>query len=557
MKKRYSQKKPSTFSGIIAFLILFVIAATLLNYLIPVIIFLGVTAIIVGVVYILFKSPHYQEKESTYVTDNRNPANPTKLQNESIKRQIAILTESTELVNDSNNLDTVLRRYSLVCSTLEKLSSYTDYEIRNAGYPLKEPLSATLEFMQNNKATIINQAIERHVKNEISKLTTVNGKIKKIGSLYEKVKSNDAIEDANISFLEKLCLSLKEELTPAPVPITEFKEPAHALTSDLIQTGDMSRLTNLPETISPDSENFLKASPEIADLIWIGDGKYKNYFPAAKQPEPNSNVTIIFSPDDSEEPSTLYLSLPVSNPPDNALIERPPYYPSYKGLLPEQRWLYWEFLADPFSPKHNVGYAFLFYYGLERHLAFGNLDKAFDVTLRLRKIYNNNSFQHYTADALTLICIAKQRSDLALKLIRFEDDSIDTFMPANYLLILKYTFQIPLTVSEIIKNHKYFEFHNNRYIKGNPELFRQTLSELLQRDFHENEINLNEHFPMDINNLPIKQERIFANVSLKNYEAPIPDFKNEKLLQSISALLSETHETVKSKLRELRKRGEI
>lgn len=557
MKKRHSQKKPTTFSGIFAFLILFVIAAALLNYLMPVIIFLVVASIIVGIGYFIFKSSHYQEKDPTYGTDSRNPANPSKSQDESIKRQIAILMESSELVNNSNNLDTVLRRYSLVCDTLDKLSSYTDYEIRNAGYSLKEPLSATLKFMQNNKATIINQAIERHIRNEISKLTTVNGKTKKIDSLYKKIKSNNTLEDANISFLEKLCLSLKGEFAPASVPITESKDNAHTLISEPKQTTDISLLTNLPETISPDSESFLKASPEIADLIWIGDGKYKNYFPSAKQPEPNSNVTIIFSPDDSEEPSTLYLSLPVSSPPDNALIERPPYYPSYKGLLPEQRWLYWEFLADPFSPKHNVGYAFLFYYGLERHLAFGNLDKAFDVTLRLRKIYNNNSFQHYTADALTLICIAKQRSDLALKLIIFEDASIDTFMPANYLLILKYTFQIPLTVSEIIKNHKYFKFHNNRYIKGNPELFRQTLSELLQRDFHEDEINLNEHFPMDINKLPIKQERIFANVSLKNYEAPIPDFKNEKLLLSISALLSETHETVKSKLRELRKRGKI
>lgn len=85
MKKRHSQKKPTTFSGIVAFLILFVLAAALLNYLIPVIIFLGVTAIIVGVVYILFKSPHYQEKEPTYGTDNRNSANPAKLQNESMK----------------------------------------------------------------------------------------------------------------------------------------------------------------------------------------------------------------------------------------------------------------------------------------------------------------------------------------------------------------------------------------------------------------------------------------------------------------------------------------
>lgn len=463
--------------------------------------------------------------------------------------------ESIELVNDSNNLDTVLRRYSLVCDTLEKLSAYTYCEIRDAGYSSKEPLSETLHFMQDNKSTIINQAIERHIKNEVSKLTTTNGKLKKIHSLYEKIKSNETLEEDNISFLENLCHSLKKELAPTTAPKAEITDSAYALVSESKQATDIFPLTNLPGAITPDSESILKVSPEIMDLLWIGDGKYKNYSPPPKKTAPHSSVTVIFLSDSSEEPSTLYLSLPVSSPPENALVEHPPYYPSYKGLSPEQRWLYWKFLADPFSPRHNIGYAFLFYYGLERHLAAGNLDKAFDTILELRKIYTNKSFQSYTAKALTLICIAKQRADLALKLIETESDDDATSMQAEYLLMLKYTFQMPLTVSEIIRNHKYFEFHNNRYIKGQPDLFSQTFSECLLRDFQTYSIDLNRHFPMDISSLPTKQEKIFANLSLSDYKTPVPDFKNKELVLKISSLLSETHEIVKSNLRELRKTG--
>jgi len=554
MKKRRSQKKPSLFSEIIAFLILFVAAGTLLNYLMPAITFLVVVAIIGGIVYIIFKSPHSQEKKPVYDTDNHTPANSTKLQNESIKRQIKILMESTELVNDSNNLDTVLRRYSLACDALEKLSTYTDCEIRDASYSSKEPLSDTLHFMQDNKSTIINQAIERYIKNEVSKLTTVNGKLQKIHFLCEDIKNSETLGKDNISFLESLCHCLEKELASSSVPKAETADSIYALVSESKQTADISHLTNLPETINPDSESMLKVSPEIMDLLWIGDGKYKNYSPPVKQTASHSRVTVIFSSDSLEEPSTLYLSLPVSSPPEDALVERPPYYPSYKGLSPEQRWLYWEFLAEPFSPRHNIGYVFLFYYGLERHLAVGNLDKSFNIILKLRKIYTNKSFQNYTANALTLICIAKQRADLALKLIEAESD--ETSMQMEHLLMLKYIFQMPLTVSEIISNHKYFEFHNNRYIKGQPNLFSQTFSELLLRDFQAYSIDLNKHFPMNISNLPAKQERIFANLSLSGYETPVPDFKNKKLALKISSLLSETHETVKSNLRELRKRGE-
>lgn len=285
-------------------------------------------------------------------------------------------------------------------------------------------------------------------------------------------------------------------------------------------------------------------------MIWIGDGIYKNYTPTDKAIE---NKTIFLSI--TEEPSTLYLSLPVSKPPINTPVERPPYSPVYKELTPEQRWLYWEFLSNPFSSKNNVGYAFLFYYGLERHMLEGNLKKAFDITLKLRSCYNNSSFQLYTSKALTLTCIAKQRADLALKLLEADNINENSYMPMNYLLILKYTFQFPLTVTDIIKNYEYFGFNNNRYIKNQLTLFTSTLSKLIQRDFCADAIDLNQYFPTDINALPLQHDMMYANMSLNNYETPIPIFKNFELEQKILGLLEETHEIVKSHLRNLRKQS--
>ena len=94
--------------------------------------------------------------------------------NDSIKRQLEILMESIALVNDSNNLDTVLHRYDLVCSCLEKLASYSDSELRATGYKLTDSLSDTKDFIQENKISIVNQAIERNIRYELDQLKTKN-----------------------------------------------------------------------------------------------------------------------------------------------------------------------------------------------------------------------------------------------------------------------------------------------------------------------------------------------------------------------------------------------
>lgn len=324
-------------------------------------------------------------------------------------------------------------------------------------------------------------------------------------------------------------------------------------TSSNESQGTATPTNNLPASIRPASSTAaFTISADIVDLIWFGDGIYKNYTPPVRKSAP-----AVFAPATYEEPSALYLSLPVSKPDQDALIERPPYWPSYKELTPEQRWLYWEFLSNPFSQKNNIGYVFLFYYGLERHMVTGNLDKAFDITLRLRENYVNASFQFYTARTLIAICFAKQRADLALKLTASYIKSQVATLPMQYLLSLKYTFQLPLTAQEIIDNYQYFGFDNNRYIKNNPELFSQSLLEHLQNKFQSDTVDLNKYFYTDLHALPLEHESMFLNRSLDAYEIPVPVFKNKELTQAMQSVLLETHETVKAKLKELRKQGSI
>lgn len=528
-------KKSSFLSQIIAFLVLFGLASAILDFIKPILPFI-IGAIIIGIIGFVFvvltkKTETEVEPDNMYV----QPSKPINAQNETIKRQMEILTESTELVNNSNNLDTVLRRYDMVCNTLNKLINYTTDDFRAAGFVLKEPLSHTKDELLNNKTLLINQAIERNITHEINSLKTVSGKLRKLDTLYNAMKENKVLDASNLSFLEELYHETQKNLS---------RERANTQTSITV-------VNYIANTNSSDIPNIL---PEISDLIWFGDGTHKNYTPPAKEKTDSDSHIVVFTASTYEEPSVIYLELPIAKPSENVMVERPPYYPSYKELSSEQRWLYWKFLSNPFMPQNDVGYAFIFYYGLERHIALGNPDKAFKITLKLREVYNNDSFQYYTARALTLTCIAKQRPDLALLFLSSYEQNKNTCIPIEYLLMLKYTFHIPLTISEIIREYRYFRFDNNRYIKNHPDLFSETLFDIIYREFQADTIDLNLHFPLDIDSLPVQQERIFANTSLSKFESPVPIYDNDALISKISSLLNETHETVKQKLRNLRKK---
>ena len=90
---------------------------------------------------------------------------------------------------------------------------------------------------------------------------------------------------------------------------------------------------------------------DLRDLIWIADGKYKNY----KQTQEDNNsidlngfrLTISFM--NQEEPSLIYTNQKISLPRKIEDVERPPYYPTYSGLTPEQKWVYLNLLANPYK----------------------------------------------------------------------------------------------------------------------------------------------------------------------------------------------------------------
>lgn len=567
--KKQSNQKPPFIATIIMLCILFSIVSYIWEKFHTVIIIAAIFAVILFIGYIIsILEKRRDEKPESSNIISPNTHLPQELKNETIQRQMQILFESNELMNNSNSVSTVINRIRMACDTIDKLSIYTYEELVDAGYRPKEPLLNTKEYIQKNKVRIINQAIERNIKHEIEPLKTVNGKQKKLESLYDSMKENSQLEPDNLIFLEKFYNTTKKSIVnsqPSEIISTEISDFAQPKTTEYntsalpaqIEHTDISKFSDVTPSTLQNSELLLNVSPEIADLIWIGDGNHKNYTPENKDQNIRITPNVTFLSNTPEEPSALYLSLPVAKPTNGIPIERPPYFPSYRTLTPEQRWLYWQFLASPYSPEHNIGYVFLFYYGLERHLLSDNLDKAFSKILNLREIYSNDSFQYYTANALTLICITRKRADLALKLLESDNKSNTFSIPINYLLLLKYTFQIPLTIPEIIKNHTYFLFSNTRYIKNQPDLFQTTFLELFRQKFNEDSLDLNSNFPIDMHQFPVKHERIFANTSLDSYEAPVPIIENKELIESISLLLNEAHETVKSILKELRKQGNV
>lgn len=106
-----------------------------------------------------------------------------------------------------------------------------------------------------------------------------------------------------------------------------------------------------------------KIPENVFKLLWFRDGKYKSKVPPA-------------------EPSLIYSQYKIITHPKIDPLERLDYFPTFKKLNPQQRYVYLNWLRDITQPV-ALGYVFIFYYGLERHLLFGNYECAVDTILQL------------------------------------------------------------------------------------------------------------------------------------------------------------------------------
>ena len=240
-------------------------------------------------------------------------------------------------------------------------------------------------------------------------------------------------------------------------------------------------------------------------------------------------------------------------------IEKPPYYPTYKDLTPEQRGVYWTLLANPYDNTIDIGYVFILYYGLERYLLTDKYEAVIDVILKLRDVHQNKSFQTYTANAVILTCLHRQRADIVLRFMNSLDKEYEFSFSSNLFLFCKYSLGLPLTAGEVMRMAKSFEFTKNNYIKNYPDLFLAALSQNISEFYKSATISWDKLLTRSEFNKLVKEDTpIFANVSIRDKKVSVPSMLSSfKLKKSIYDLLDKSHEDVKKQLAEKKKNGEV
>lgn len=316
------------------------------------------------------------------------------------------------------------------------------------------------------------------------------------------------------------------------------------------------------QTIDCSTELMVKGltiHSDIRNLVWIADGKYKNY----EQTENKENVVIAdgiritISFQNQEEPSLIYTNQKIEQPKNIEDVERPPYFPTYSGLTPEQKWIYLNFLTNPYDPSINIGYVFILYYGLERHLLNGNFDEAINVIIKLRDVHSNGSFQAYSANAVILSCMLHERGDLVLEFLKSLDKDYEFNFSDCLFLMCFFSFNIPITPNDVMRMAKTFEFTNINYIKKYPELFLECLESVVEKKLGTKAIDLKNYFTAtELKKIKKTDVNIFANMSILDKTISIPLLSDSfKLKREMYNFLEVAHNSVKEKLVEMRKSG--
>jgi hypothetical protein len=259
---------------------------------------------------------------------------------------------------------------------------------------------------------------------------------------------------------------------------------------------------------------------------------------------------VACKPMEAADPSTIFASLPVRRPRDPSTVPTPSYYPSYVGLSPEQRWVYLSWLRDVTQPV-DIGYVFIYYYGLERHLIYGAYDIAFEELLELRRHHSNLSFQSYSRCALVCSSMLHQRRD---NLARLYADTAQPECIDNYDLLVAHQARMALSVSGLIQTARRIPKLNKRYIKEQPKLMHDMLTAVLIESFQ------TEAFPFfslyNIEDLPKRPALTFSNISFppEVRSQALPDFfAHQAFVNDISAIYLQAHERTKAFLAQQRK----
>lgn len=252
----------------------------------------------------------------------------------------------------------------------------------------------------------------------------------------------------------------------------------------------------------------------------------------------------------ADEPSTIYTALPIRRPANPELIPQPNYYPTYAELSPEQKWVYLNWLMNITQPI-NIGYVFLYYYGLERQLLTGEFDDAFDEIIILRQTHTDNlSFDTYSRAALLISAIFKKRVDRLEQIYRL-------FKPkhfSNTELLLAHRLGYDLGTEGLVRLAPNLRDVQKRYIKNNSDEYERALLGVLMEEYGTPYMPFSSVYK--ISEMQKRQYPLFANSSFPS-EIRIPETPSvidyPPFVDEAVRILNLAHERVKQELANIRK----
>lgn len=442
-----------------------------------------------------------------------------------------ILCESIDIFDNTKNLEIAIIRYNLIIEKFNIFNFCDENELSLCDIDKKSLLNI-LKNLQQNRINLFNEIVDRIYNDKINYIQTLKSQKAKINNINKTLAQIKAIQDLPQSTLQYANTLFNNFLN-------SIETTDKTSTSLILQNTDITRTQQ---------NNIINKIPkEIIDLLWFYDGPLKNYEikPIKQNYSSFNNISFTFSIYGQTEPSAISVKLPIGTPLHP--VPKIGYFPTYKDLSADEKATYLNWLSNIDNPI-DIGYVFIFYYGLERFLYFDSnkSEKAFNLILRLRNKHINNSFHSYSSNALYSYALANHRQDLLKKLISIDTDNTDILH-----LDCMAELNMNLSINQILNISSTIGFKNKRYIKLHPDLFANTLKSKLIEKYSISEYPLSKKHIQNTQTIPIP---ICANISIEPRWINIPNIlTNKDLSLELLTLLSETHEKVKYILKENRK----
>ena len=157
--------------------------------------FIIIVAIIGAIVWFLYK---YMNTEHEVIVSEH------KIQE--ITRISEIIVEGQNLINTSNNVETVKSRLDVLLNMIDRAMEYEEYELQAAGYT-KVYLQEQKDFIRDKYDIVINQAIERAFEKEKQAallLKTDTGRKKRLLRFFDNVKNINWLSSSNVQFIKEI-----------------------------------------------------------------------------------------------------------------------------------------------------------------------------------------------------------------------------------------------------------------------------------------------------------------------------------------------------------------